>query len=799
MKNKKCIAFLTAMLLLPMTGCNIRLPDLNLPGADSTAQESQSSVQETKPAEEPETTEPEDTIDSIEDYAGMTAEEITATLSLEEKADQMLIAAIYYVDDRYMKNDNYGSILSLPSHYTPTAEQWTGLIAGYQEYALKADSPIPFLYGQDSVHGVNYARDAVIFPHNINIGAANDPELTYEMGLAVADEMKLSRMIWNYAPCVAVSGDPRWGRTYESYSSDPSLVRTLGDAFTRGQLDGGVIVCAKHYIGDGSVSFGTGEVSEGFDRLIDRGNAELEQSEIDAQLEIYKQLIENGAQTIMISHSALNGVKMHENTEYVTDVLRGELGFEGVIVSDWNSIQNIEGGADYKEKIILAVNAGIDWLMEPHDFADTTKYLVEAVEEGSISQERMDEAVTRIIQLKLDAGLFEDPYLEHLTTEQSTVGSDTYRALARQLAAESQVLLKNENNLLPLKSGTKVFVTGPAADDTGVQCGGWTMEWLGSVDAENDGEKSVSDATTILEALEASAGAYGLEIITDEARAAEADVTLLCVGERPYAEWHGDTESLSITGAETALEGNAESIALAKSLGKPTVTLLVAGRNMIIEEYKADWDSIVMSGLPGSEGQGVVDVLVGEKPFTGKLAMPWYASEADIEAGKPLYEVGYGLTADGGSTESTDTEEPDVQVQPYFYVENGLFRMDSSLMGKTYEELNGLFGGAIPPLTDFPYWGPKLDYADAIVDGMKVALFFQNDRLVMAAYDQRKDFDLDVVSAAIGQYGTSTMIHETHYSFDTPDGGTFEVYENFYSDDQQYYLAQRYASAEMQW
>lgn len=625
MKNRKLTAIILSMFILLASGC--------------------SKVNEgTTPAVTNETVKPEIINSYVNKYEGMTAEEIVATLSNEEKAYQMVIPTIESIQNRDMKEFCYGSVLS---QYAPTendASEWRKQIDNLQKNALLSDSPIPFIYGQDSVHGVNYCLNTVIFPHNINIGCANDEELTYKMGLAVADEIKLTKMIWNYSPCVAVVKDPRWGRTYESYSSDPEIVKSLSSAYTKGQLEGGVVVCAKHYIGDGSVTFGTGENSEGVNRLIDRGNAELTEAEIKEQLTIYKTLVDEGAQSIMVSHSALNGTKMHENKYYLIDVLRNELGFDGVIVSDWNSIQNIESTKNYKEQIIIAVNSGIDWLMEPYTANECATYLVEAVEEGSISQERMDEAVTRIIQLKLDAGLFEDPYLNNITTVQQKTGSEEYRKLAEELVEKSQVLIKNENDILPFKNGTKIFVTGPALDDSGIQCGGWTREWNGRSDKHWSGE-FIQGTTTILEGLEQVADEYNLTIITDENLASDADVTLLCLGETPYAEWNGDTADLSITGSHGA-EGNKQSIEFAKSIGKPTVTLIVAGRNVIIEEYKDDWDAIVMCGLPGTEGKGVADVLSGDAEFSGKLSMPWYSDVNDIENKKVWLDVGYGLTTE---------------------------------------------------------------------------------------------------------------------------------------------------------
>lgn len=358
-------------------------------------------------------------------------------------------------------------------------------------------------------------------------------------------------------------------------------------------------------------------------------------------ISLYKSLVDAGVQSIMVSHSALNGVKMHENTHYLTDVLRGELGFEGVIVSDWNSVQNITSTTDYKQQIITCVNAGVDWLMEPDTYEECAQYLVEAVEEGSISQERMDEAVTRIIRLKINAGLFDDPYLDNISTVQKETGSQEYRELAEQLVEKSQVLIKNEDSILPLKKGMKVFVTGPAANDSGVQCGGWTRTWTGSTDGNYGGE-FIPGSTTILEGLEEVAEEYDITIVTDESEADSADVTILCLGEMPYAEWHGDAEDLSITG-DFGLEENQKAIELADSLGKPIVTLIVAGRNVIIDEYKDRWSGIVMCGLPGSEGTGVANVLVGKAPFTGKLSMPWYANVNDIPNGDVWLEQGFGL------------------------------------------------------------------------------------------------------------------------------------------------------------
>lgn len=563
-------------------------------------------------------------------------QEIVAGLTLEQKAAQMVQGAVYRITANEMKKYSYGSVLSETYSMDLTQQGWKRTVLGLQNASMNSESKIPFVYGTDAVHGNIKCRGAVVFPHNIGIGAANDTRLTYEMGYAVAQEMKLSGMLWNFGPCVAVATEPRWGRTYESYSSDPRLVASLGVAFSKGQLDGGVMPCAKHYLADGNVKYGTGEGNY----LIDRGDAVLTEEQVDELLAVYKDLIDAGVKTVMVSHSSLNGVKLHAHKELITDVLKGEMGFDGFVVSDWESIHNIPGDS-LKDQVITAINAGIDMLMEPDRYRDCYKYIIEAVGEGSISQQRVDDAVTRIISVKKQMGLFDDPMQTELTADVDTVGSEQYRDIARKLVEKSLVLLKNDGNVLPLKQGSKVLVIGPAADDTGAQCGGWTISWQGALDSGDS--RHVEQATTILEGLKAIAPEYNLTILTDESQASQADVVILCVGEIPYAEWEGDTEDMSITG-KLALKGNKEAIDLAKKLDKPTVALIVAGRQVIIDDYLADWDAAVMCYLPGSEADGVANVLTGKVPFTGKLPMPWYKSTADIGTDRVQFEVGYGLT-----------------------------------------------------------------------------------------------------------------------------------------------------------
>ncbi len=567
--------------------------------------------------------------------------DLLSRMSLEDKAGQMVQGAPYAVTPADMKKYGLGSLLS-GGGYVPgkknTIENWCEVIDDYQSKALDREIPIPFLYGIDAVHGHNTLYGAVVFPQNIGLGAANDPDLVYQMGAAVAEEMKLTKTLFNFAPCVALAQDPRWGRTYESFSTDPEITSTLAEAYIKGQIEHGIIPTAKHYLADGGTTYGTGEG----DNLIDRGDAQMSEDVLrTTHLLPYKRAIAAGVDVVMPSFSSFQGTKMHENKYLLTDVLKEELGFEGFVISDWEAIYGLSGGDNTKQNVANAINAGVDMLMQPQDYYYCTQCIVENVEDNVIPQERVDDAVTRILTVKMNAGLFEDPYLEKLPHEVSELGSEKYRELAKRLVEKSLVLVKNDQTLLPLKKGQKIFVTGPALDNIGVQCGGWTKTWQGVMD--EDGEE-ITPGNTILEGLEQYAKEYDLEIITDPKKASTADLVLLAVGEIPYAEFEGDTSDLSLVG-ELGLKGNQDSIALAKKLNKPTITLIVAGRNVVIDEFVDDWDSIVMCYLPGTQGDGIASVLVNEAPFTGKLPMPWYKDVESIakQDADLLYEVGYGL------------------------------------------------------------------------------------------------------------------------------------------------------------
>ena len=621
-------------------------------------------------------TEPSETEETLPSYhcinpkfEGLTAEEICELMTLEEKADQMVMGANYNMPLDEMQANCYGAVLShYPTWPASPQDEWAEVVSRYQDAALLSGTRIPFIYANDCTHGVLEARGSVIFPQNINVGAAYDKTLTYEMGMLTGSDMVHCGFLWTFSPCVASAQDPRWGRTYESYSSDETIVSDLSLAYTQGLRTQGVAPCPKHFLGDGYAKYGTGEG----DFLIDRGDAAMTEEEIQKNLAVYKTLIDEGVPSIMLAHSSLNGTKMHEN-EQIIKRLRDELGFKGVILSDWESLHNCSGSND-KENVIICINAGCDMLMEGENYAATRDFIIEAVNDGSIPMERIDEAVIRILQLKMNLGLFRDPFLENRVPSYEW-NSEHAHSVARKLAAESMVpLVLPEDGPITLKEGMKVYVMGPAANDSGVLCGGWTYLWQGGTDADAEGGRWCTEGPTILEALQASAAEIGFEIVTDPKQMEECDVILLCVGEKPYAEWYGDSEDMSITGA-LALDGNKEAIekiaeykksnegkkkSQQKEL-KPVITLIVAGRNVLISDYVSDWDEVVMCYLPGSEGGNAVsDILTGKESFYGRLPMPYYSSVEQIgsETGEVWLPLGYSAAVkkeEGQEPETTET------------------------------------------------------------------------------------------------------------------------------------------------
>lgn len=674
-------------------------------------------------------------------YATMTPEEIVSTLTLEQKVAQM-VQPIHYAlltdEEEPIKKYGYGSIYA--DEGAATAEEWRELLDSFQKQAIESEAGIPYLVAQDDVHGVGYCINSVIFPHNIGVGAANDEELAYQLGRITADEAKLCHNLWNLYPCVAQSNDPRWGRNYECYSSDLDIITRMSTAYTKGLVDGGVIATAKHYFGDGNVKYGTGEQSD-YPRIIDRGDARLSEEQINELLKVYQAQIDAGAKVVMVSYSSLNGTKMHENGDYIWK-LKDEMGLEGFVMSDSMAIQNTSPET-FDEQVISAINCGIDLLMEGLRYDDARRIIIDAVNSGKITMERIDDAVTRIIKVKKEAGVFDDPFCENIKTEQEDVGSPEYRAVAEKLVEKSLVLLKNENNTLPLKEGTKVYVMGPAANNPRAQCGGWTMGWNQSP------TKNIAGVTTILEAFVRYAKDYGIEVITDSKEAENADVVLLCVGEDAYAEWFGDTDDLDLCGMK-GLSDNRNSIDKARALGKPTVTCIVAGRNVLYNrtDYES-WDSVVMCYLPGSEGKGISDVLCGCADFIGRLPEPWYGARGKIGTDEYLFELGYGLSYGEGFTPKTEPSYiPDPEVSE---VDPAMF--GSPMVGTNYQP--GVYSEE-----ENMYINEYADFKIHLPDGFEKA---DDSFMEMAMAD-----DLEECSTEKDTVRLSSMIMDSYFGADGP-------------------------------
>jgi beta-glucosidase len=493
-----------------------------------------------------------------------------------------------------------------------------------QDEALATRLQIPILYGIDAVHGHNNVRGAVIFPHNIGLGCTRDPELVERVARATAEEVEATGLDWTFSPCVAVPRDERWGRTYEGFGETPELVAEMAAAAVRGYQPT-LLACAKHYLADGGTAGGE-----------DQGDALMDEATLRSlHLLPYRSAVVAGVDTVMASFSSWNGQKMHGNHYLLTDVLKGELGFEGFVVSDWAGIDQLPG--DYASDVETSVGAGIDMVMVPQRYQEFTATLREQVESGRVPVSRIDDAVRRILQAKVDAGLFEAPHSDPSLLDR--VGSEEHRQVAREAARKSLVLLKNEGGVLPLsKMATRIHVAGKNADDIGNQCGGWTITWQGSSGA-------ITTGTTLLEGLRAGVFA-GTEVSysRDGSGAAGAEAGVVIIGERPYAEGAGDRDDLTLEAEDVA------AVRAVKEAGVPTVVVLVSGRPMILGRVLEDADALLAAWLPGTEGAGVADVLFGDHAPTGALSHSWPRSMAQIPINvgdpgyDPLFPYGYGLS-----------------------------------------------------------------------------------------------------------------------------------------------------------
>ena len=575
------------------------------------------------------------------------AKNLVAEMTLDEKIGQMT-----QVDHRYLEQKSdiktyfLGSLLSgggsAPDTNNPRS--WVRMYNEYQDFALDTRLAIPLIYGIDAVHGHNNVYGATIFPHNIGLGCSNDEELVQKISEATAREILATGLDWTFAPCLAVSQDERWGRTFESYSEDTEIVTRLGIASIKGYQgnnlnnSNSVLACAKHYVGDGSTIFGTG-INGG----IDRGDVLVDEKELRSKyIEPFRSAVENGVGSIMISYNSWQSKRLHGHSYLINDILKKELGFSGFVVSDWAAIDDID--EDYKTSIITAINAGIDMIMVPgkhskksHSYIEFINLLKKSVLEGSVSINRIDDAVYRILKIKYSMGLFEKPLKDYKKLKE--VGSSRNRELAREGVNKSVVILQNNNDVLPISKNIKsILVAGKHGDDLGYQCGGWTISWQG-------GSGNITIGTTILDGIRDNIESHSSVTFSENGdEANDHDIIIAVVGETPYAEMKGDRESLELS--------NKDKILIEKLIktGKPIVLILISGRPMIITPYLEYVDAVLAAWFPGTEGIGVADLLFGDVSPSAKLSFSWPKNMGQIPINygdktyDPLFPLGYGLT-----------------------------------------------------------------------------------------------------------------------------------------------------------
>ncbi len=563
------------------------------------------------------------------------ATDLLARMILDEKIGQMT-----QIDRRYLDTDsdiatyNLGSLLSgggsCPTPNTPLA--WAKMYNHYQRIAVENTRlGIPIIYGIDAVHGHNNVMGAVIFPHNIGMGATWNPALIEESARITAVEVAATGIDWTFSPVIDVARNDRWGRTYESFGEDPYLVGVMGAHTISGYqgtdltANDTIMATAKHYVGSGGTTYG-----------VDQGNFVGEMRILREQhLEPFIFAVEGGVQTIMASYCSVNGEKVHGREDLLTDILKEEQGFNNFVVSDWAAINQVD--PVYANAVEKSINAGIDMNMVPEDYKTFQSTMKDLIADNRILMSRVDNAVYRILVGKFRLGLFENPYVDENATW--VVGRDTHREVARQAVRESIVLLKN-NGVLPISKNSSILVAGPNANNMTDQCGGWTIDWQGAGGNPPPG-------TTILQAIQNTATGT-VTFSMDGSGAAGHDVAIVVVGEESYAEMYGDTTSLDLPSDQLNI------IDTVVDSGTPTVVIMVAGRPMTgIESRLPDWEAFLMAWLPGTEGQGVADVLFGDYDATGRLSRSWprRTDQEPInydhrphEPYDPLFEFGYGLS-----------------------------------------------------------------------------------------------------------------------------------------------------------
>jgi beta-glucosidase len=581
------------------------------------------------------------------------ARALLARMTVEEKIGQMVQANMGTLADfDDVENLYLGSVLSGGSSDPKSGNSlsdWTELYDDLQSRTQKTRLRIPILYGIDAVHGHSNVLGAVIFPHNVGLGCSRNPDLVERAARITAVEVKATGINWTFAPCVTVPRDERWGRTYEGFGETPELARLLGEAAVRGYQGSelsdplSILACAKHWIGDGGTSYGTGQKLREGVQILDRGDVRASERELRAvHMAGYVSAIQAGVGTIMPSYSSWNGVKCSGSKRLLTEILKDELKFDGFLISDYDAIDEMPG--DYKSQIETSTNAGMDMFMVSRKYRELYSLLLELVRENRVPLSRIDDAVTRILRVKFAMGLME-PGRSNLADRKlhQSFGSAAHRQVARECVRASLVLLKNRNRVLPLaKTVKRIHVAGSSADDIGNQCGGWTISWQGKSGPNTTG------GTTILKAIEQSVSPQTrVTYSQDGSDAAGADVGVVVIGEIPYAEMIGDRQSLVLSEEDVAV------VARMKERGMPLVVVLLSGRPVIIDNVIDKADAFVAAWLPGTEGHGVTDVLFGDFKPVGKLSFSWPRSmdQIPINVGDrnydPLFKYGYGLSYQG--------------------------------------------------------------------------------------------------------------------------------------------------------
>jgi beta-glucosidase len=559
-------------------------------------------------------------------------------MTLEEKIGQMTQAERGMLEkDSDIAFYKLGSLLSgggsSPDPNNVTA--WANMYDGYQSYALQTRLAIPLIYGVDAVHGHNNVYGAVMFPHNIGMGCTWNPELVKTANEITAREVAATGIDWNFSPCIAVPQNERWGRTYEGFGETAELQKMMAAASVEG-LQGDdlsapetILACAKHFVGDGGTING-----------IDQGNTVVTESVLrELHMAGYIDAINQNVGTIMASYNSWNGQKLHGHEYLLTDVLKEELGFEGFIISDWKGVDQVD--EDYREAVKRSINAGVDMVMVPDRYIYFISILKDLVENNEVSMERIDDAVRRILKQKFLLNLFEEPYADPSFIP--SVGAEQHRAVARQAVRESTVVLAAKNNVLPLqKNGQKILVAGRRANDLGAQCGGWSISWQGSNGA-------ITEGTNILEGIQQMAETSEVTFSENGETSGTFDIAVVVIGEDPYAEGAGDRTDLSIHPDDASL------IKRLKEKGIPVVAILVSGRPMIIGESLASTDAFIAAWLPGTEGDGLAEVLFGDYEPSGRLTHTWPATmnQVPINLGDdnytPLFAYKHGIQGFPGS------------------------------------------------------------------------------------------------------------------------------------------------------